>query len=121
MSEKYRVCFISTFSAAHFLRHYEGKCKRLHGHNYKVEVYLVSEKLENGMVADFNELKNIVEETLEEFDHFSLNDLPYFKEEETTAENIARVIYDLLKPKIPMLEKVRVWEDDTSWAEVLVS
>jgi 6-pyruvoyltetrahydropterin/6-carboxytetrahydropterin synthase len=117
----YKIKINSNFSAAHFLRGYEGKCENLHGHNWKVEV-LVSSKVLNscGMVMDFSELKKITFCILEELDHKYLNELPYFTDTNPSSENIAGYIFSKLKEKLEnkdcKLEEVNVWETDTSCA-----
>ncbi|MEF9437774.1 MAG: 6-carboxytetrahydropterin synthase, partial [Candidatus Mariimomonas ferrooxydans] len=67
------------FSSAHKLRGYKGKCENLHGHNWKVQVMVSSEKLnETGLVIDFDEFKKTVEELLSTLDHFVLNESPHY-------------------------------------------
>ena len=62
------------FAAAHNLREYKGQCERLHGHNWKVQVILKSEKLDkSGMVMDFRDAKRIIGEIMNRFDHVYLN------------------------------------------------
>lgn len=76
-----------------------GKCCNLHGHTYKVIVTVESSSWveQTGMLINFTDLKKIVQKAfLEKFDHCYLNDLPEFHDILPTAENIARVIYDLL-------------------------
>lgn len=76
-----------------------GKCCNLHGHTYKVIVTVESSSWDNqtGMLINFTDLKKIVQKTfLEKFDHSCLNELDEFKEILPTAENISKVIYDLL-------------------------
>jgi len=103
------------FAAAHSLRGYEGKCKNLHGHTWKVEVVIVSDRIDAiGMVADFALLKKRLREFLERLDHVHLNDIPYFKDANPTTENLAKYIYDEF-PKFSgsiSLKKVTVWESD---------
>lgn len=104
-------------ASAHFLRGYEGKCRNLHGHTWKIEVVVVSGQLDGaGMIADFALLKKQLKGFLETIDHVCLNDLPYFQEVNPTAENIARYIYARFGGVIAPLKikKVRVWESDTS-------
>ncbi len=111
---------ISHFSAAHSLRNYNGKCENLHGHNWKVEVTLASEVLnELGMVMDFTELKERLEGVIESLDHKCLNDIRPFDKINPTTENISREIYNRLQVDIP--ESVRVtsvtsYETDSSGA-----
>ncbi|MDD4954510.1 MAG: 6-carboxytetrahydropterin synthase QueD [Candidatus Omnitrophica bacterium] len=116
----YRVKITSNFSAAHFLRGYQGKCENLHGHNWKVEVLISSDKLDScGMVVDFGELKKITGKILDELDHKHLNELPYFAQNNPSSENIACHIFNKLKAELrerARLEEVSVWETDNSCA-----
>ena len=87
----------AAFEAAHFIRGYEGKCARLHGHNWRVEAIVRGEELDKlGMLVDFKILKTELNKILDEFDHRFLNELDTFAEENTTAENLARKIYKQL-------------------------
>jgi len=104
-------------ASAHFLRGYEGKCKDLHGHTWKIEVVIASDQLDEiGMVADFALLKKQLKEFLTVIDHVCLNDLEYFKEANPTTENIAKYIYTHFDKVIDPLKikTVQVWESDTS-------
>lgn len=113
----YSIKVESSFSSAHNLRGYKGKCEDLHGHNWRVEVVLRRETLDAvGMVADFKELKSMLNDILEELDHTYLNELPYFKKVNPTSEQIARYIYTTLKPRCPYLCLITVWENPTSCA-----
>ena len=102
-------------ASAHFLRGYEGKCKDLHGHTWKIEVVIVSDQLDAiGMVADFAVLKKQLKEFLAVIDHVCLNDLSYFKEVNPTTENIAQYIYTHFSKDIKPLKikHVQVWESE---------
>ena len=90
----YEVIKKLEISAAHRLNlSYESKCTNLHGHNWKVTVYLKSETLNSdGMIMDFSEIKRKIEGR---FDHKVLNDEIDFN---PTAENLAKFICDELKP-----------------------
>ena len=113
----YEIKIIEEFSSAHNLRHYKGKCEALHGHNWKVEVLLRSKTLgKSGMVMDFRELKNKLKKVLLPLDHTHLNELPAFKKENPTSENIARYIHQKLARSVEKKLKVSVWETDTSCA-----
>ncbi len=106
-------------ASAHFLRGYEGKCKNIHGHTWKIEVFIVKDNLnELGMVADFAVLKQQLKEFLMGIDHINLNDHSYFTEINPTAENIAKYIYEGFSKVIaPLrLNKVNVWESDRAYA-----
>lgn len=104
------------FSSAHNLREYKGQCERLHGHNWKVQVVLKSEKLNTlGMVMDFRDVKIVVEDVINKFDHTYLNELPAFKVLNPTTENLSKVLYDELKNRLPVgiaVSKVTTWESD---------
>jgi len=114
----YEVKVVLSFSGAHSLRHYEGKCEDLHGHNWKIEAHISKEKLDDsGMIIDFKKLKKILNEVLETLDHKHLNDIPYFKKINPTSENIARFIHDKVSEKLKLKGlKITVWETDTSSA-----
>ena len=106
-----------TFSSAHNLRGYKGKCEDLHGHNWRVEICVKSKELDNtGMVLDFKYLKKELSVVLEKMDHTYLNKLSFFKRLNPTSENIAKYIYNALKTPIPLLKSVTVWENSTSSA-----
>lgn len=83
------------FSAAHALRNYNGKCERLHGHNFLVEVCVAGSDLdpETGMLLDFKILKTGLKTVLSELDHSFLNENTPFDRENPSSENIARHIY----------------------------
>jgi len=111
----YELTITGDIASAHFLRGYEGKCKNLHGHTWKVEVAIEGKQLDDvGMVTDFADLKEQLKEILFEIDHVCLNDLAYFKEVNPTTENIARYIYEEYKKidKSLKVKKVRLWESD---------
>lgn len=103
-----------TIAAAHFLRNYHGACERLHGHNYRILVYLTGEQLnEAGMLEDFGEIKQALVPILERLDHHNLNDLPEFEHQSPSAENIARLIGDALarhRFERGRVDRVQVWE-----------
>ena len=106
-----------TFDAAHALRGYEGPCENLHGHTWKVQVFLRGDKLNNlGLLLDFKKVKAELGLVLNEFDHQNLNDLPRFEKENPSCENLARIIYEQLKKRLPQLEKATVWESATTSA-----
>ena len=110
------------YDSAHFLRHYHGKCERLHGHRYVVEVALAAEQLDvAGIAFDFVAVKRELRELAEYLDHQNLNDLPPFDEIEPSAEEQARWLHGQLKQKLPAamaagLVYVKVWETPTQYA-----
>jgi 6-pyruvoyltetrahydropterin/6-carboxytetrahydropterin synthase len=117
----FEVSVQETFAAAHFLRGYQGKCERLHGHNYRVEVTLAGDKLDSiGMLHDFVEIKRELRKLLERVDHYNLNDIPPFDEAvNTTAENLAFYFWTEMQKALGNavnVSQVRVWETDTAVA-----
>lgn len=120
----YEITVTSHFSGAHRLRYLHGKCEELHGHNWKVEVSVLSNRLgKEGIVIDFGILKQKVERVLKDLDHTYLNDLPHFSGIEPSSENIAKYIFDRLKSELKggqgKLRKVTAWESETSRATYL--
>ncbi|MDI6785407.1 MAG: 6-carboxytetrahydropterin synthase QueD [bacterium] len=109
----YEVMVEEYFSAAHYLKGYDGKCSQLHGHNWKVQVFLTSNILDSiGMVIDFKELKELVNIVIDKLDHYCLNDLDIFAKKNPTSENIAYFIFhELAKEALPgKISKVSIWE-----------
>ncbi|MGB2729067.1 MAG: 6-carboxytetrahydropterin synthase QueD [Halobacteriota archaeon] len=109
------------FSAAHSLPRHPGKCKNLHGHTYKVEVVVEGEKKEDTeCVADFSEVKALVEEVLELVDHKFLNELISYP----TSENIALFLQARLEKKLResnlgvTLYSIKIWEGKDKWVMV---
>jgi 6-pyruvoyltetrahydropterin/6-carboxytetrahydropterin synthase len=102
-----------TFDAAHFIPNYHGKCEKLHGHTYKLQVSIEGDVNEHGMVLDFAELKKIVKEhVIHKLDHTSLNDTI----ENPSAENTAIWIWAQLKNiQGAKLYEVKLWETPTSF------
>ncbi len=112
----YELVVEKTFAGAHNLRGYDGDCEKLHGHNWKVEVTLKTEKLnELGMVMDFKVVKKKLGEILSRFDHSYLNELSEFKQENPTTENVSKIIYNNLSEQLPpevFVAKVKTWESE---------
>lgn len=117
----YEIEITTNFSAAHRLRDYNGKCERLHGHNYRVIVSARANSLgPGGMVIDFGVLKAAASKAVERLDHTYLNDVEPFDRLEPSAENIAAHLFEevskQLNEKANMLYSVSIWESDTSRA-----
>ncbi|MBA7692739.1 6-carboxy-5,6,7,8-tetrahydropterin synthase [subsurface metagenome] len=117
---KISVCKIFSFDAAHFLPNYEGKCRRLHGHTWKLEVEVSGPVGEDGLVLDFAALKRLVEVgILEILDHTLLNDTI----ENPTCENLLEWIWSRLRQpwglsSLLEVEKLRLWETPDSYSEL---
>ena len=116
----FRLCVKRSFSAAHFLRGYQGQCEELHGHTWYVEAELEAENLDEiGLSLDFKEVNARLDLVLRELDHRLLNDHPYFKERNPSAEELARFVYGRLAANLPdgvAVAMVRVWESENAWA-----
>ncbi len=110
-----------SFSSAHFLRDYNGKCENLHGHNWRVEATIFNKKLDDsGMVVDFHLIDSVLKEIVSDLDHRVLNDLDFFKKNNPTAENIALYIFNRLSDRFgDKVYSVRVFETEKSVAEVV--
>ena len=111
-----------TFAAGHALRNYHGKCENPHGHNYRCELTIRGEQLdEAGLLADFVELKKTLHAVLDRLDHQWLNDVAPFDVLNPSAENMARHIFEGVRDKLVdkpgvRVASVRLWETDTSSA-----
>jgi len=109
----YKMKVSAHFSAAHSLREYDGPCKNLHGHNYKLEVKLKGTELnELGMLVDYKIVKETISNVLSVLDHGFLNDIPPFDKTNPTSENIAKYLYTKLKQELDMVYAVTVIESD---------
>ncbi|MFP4629814.1 MAG: 6-carboxytetrahydropterin synthase QueD [Desulfohalobiaceae bacterium] len=121
----YRLQVSSSFSSSHQLRHYQGKCEALHGHNFTVQAEVQGFELEQGteILMDFAELKSLLNFILQELDHKHLNELPAFQDQNPSSENLARYIYQKLKHDLQgrpvQLRWVSVSEKETSRAVYL--
>lgn len=109
------------FEAAHRLPHHGGKCRRLHGHSWRGRLVVEGESLHTagsstGMLVDFDVLKRSVKDVVEhKLDHHYLNET--LDLESPTSEEIARWVYDRLKPSLPLLVAVIIEETCTSRCE----
>ena len=112
----YELFITAEFSAAHNLRNYKGKCERLHGHNWRVDLRLAGSRLnKEGMLLDFVEAKRILAGVLEPFDHVYLNEAPPFDTLNPSSENLARVIAEAVASRLPKSVRaasVTVWESE---------
>ena len=120
----FEVSVEDTFAAGHALRGYRGKCENPHGHNYKVQITLAGESLNNiGLLYDFKDLKAAMGEVVDRLDHQYLNDIAPFQELNPSAENMARYFYQECEAKLRSatggrvrVKQVKIWETDTTTA-----
>ncbi len=138
-----RVTKIFDFETAHALWNYDGKCKNIHGHSYKLTISISGkvindiDHVKNGMIIDFGELKKIVKsEVVEDFDHCLLlnKNTPHAKYTEVengfskimlcnyqpTAENMLIDMVNRIKPNLPLhieLKYAKLQETDNSFVE----
>ncbi|MDD2439351.1 MAG: 6-carboxytetrahydropterin synthase QueD [Methanosarcinaceae archaeon] len=111
--KKMRLGIIDYIDCAHYLPGH-GKCGRVHGHTYKIEVTIEGKVQENGMVIDFYDLKKGVKETLAEYDHRLLNELFEFP----SSEHLCQQLHTRLFENLGFPLKVRVWEGEGKWCEL---
>jgi 6-pyruvoyltetrahydropterin/6-carboxytetrahydropterin synthase len=111
-----------TFAAGHFIRGHTGGCQNLHGHNYRIRVFLTAAKLDElGMVIDFSHLKTMVQEVVGHYDHQVINDHPPFDRINPTAELLSQHVYTEVGRRLEndprvSVRRVEVWENETSCA-----
>jgi len=115
----FEVTVDQTFAAAHALRNYKGGCENIHGHNFKVQVVLAGERLDDaGLLVDFIDVKNLMGQILARLDHQNLNETPPFDVKNPSAENIAEYICTemtggLVNTPVPVrIREVKVWETE---------
>jgi 6-pyruvoyltetrahydropterin/6-carboxytetrahydropterin synthase len=120
----FEVTVEAGFSSGHYLRNYKGKCENPHGHNYKVQITLAGEELDNaGLLLDFKLLKHVLRPVIDRIDHQMLKDLEPFTVLNPSAENMAKYFYEQTNEKLAAITQGRVrvkkaiiWETDTCTA-----
>lgn len=123
MKRNYELSVRAEFCAAHRLVGYSGNCKNTHGHNWGVTAYVLCQELDGlGMGLDFRDIKLLLREALASLDHSCLNDLPPFCQQNPTAENIARHLFEDLGQRLakrtPSARVSRIRIAETPGAEV---
>jgi 6-pyruvoyltetrahydropterin/6-carboxytetrahydropterin synthase len=122
----YELKIITKFSAAHQLKMVADKCENLHGHNWKIEVYVAGKSLNNaGVLMDFGEIKQHVSGIMKGLDHKFLNELDFFDDNTPpSSENIARHVATSLQAMIKEPEvrvtRVTAWESENACATYIV-
>ena len=120
---RWRLTVTSSFSSAHQLRNYCGKCENMHGHNFGVELCVEGHGLtpDTEILVDFKVLKKALNQVLETLDHRHLNEVPPFDRQNPSSENLARHIFTevaaLLREEPVRVVFVAVSEKDSSRAE----
>jgi 6-pyruvoyltetrahydropterin/6-carboxytetrahydropterin synthase len=113
---------VTRFAAAHRLTMVGAKCENLHGHNWKIEVYVEGRSLDHwGVLVDFGVIKRHVRDLMETLDHKFLNELDYFQNgTPPSSENIALYLADRLASRLDMpgirVSRVTAWESDDASA-----
>jgi 6-pyruvoyltetrahydropterin/6-carboxytetrahydropterin synthase len=103
---------IEHIDCAHFLPGHP-RCGTLHGHTYKIEL-IIEGKNEHGMIVDFSDLRVCLRDTLDRFDHRSLNDFLEYP----SVENICELLQRRIKERLVHPFTLRVWEGEGKWAEI---
>ena len=122
----YELKVVTHFAAAHQLKMVGEKCENLHGHNWKIEVYVSGENLdEAGVLIDFGIIKKHVAQIMSLLDHKFLNDLDFFRNDQPSSENIAGVIARNLQKRIDnpavRVSRVAAWESENACATYIAS
>jgi len=117
----YELKIVADFAAAHQLKMVAKKCENLHGHNWKIEVCVAGERLNDaGVLMDFGEIKAHLSDIMASLDHKFLNELEYFKDGNPSSENIANFIAKSLQKEIDgsavKVARVTAWESDSACA-----
>ena len=117
----FELKIIADFAAAHQLKMVAKKCENLHGHNWKIEVCVAGERLNDaGVLMDFGEIKAHLSDIMASLDHKFLNELEYFKDDNPSSENIAQYIAKSLQKEIDRsavkVTRITAWESDSACA-----
>ena len=122
----FELKILTRFVAAHQLRMVGQKCENLHGHNWKVEVCVGGERLnEAGVLMDFGDVKRHIAAIMQEIDHKFLNELPFFQRvEQPSSERIAVYIAQELQNRMDVpgvrVTRVSAWESDDACATYIL-
>lgn len=116
----YEVIIKTEFASAHNLRDYNGACEAVHGHNWKIDIIVETEEVdEMGLAIDFNLLKEKSGRIIGDLDHIYLNEHEAFKVKNPSSENIAKYIFDEMRKELgskARIKKITVWETDDAAA-----
>ena len=117
MPAHYLLKVSADFSSAHTLRDYPGDCRRMHGHNWKIEVEVEASQLDElGMGIDFKSIKQAARAQADRLDHRYLNEIEPFDRLNPTAENIAADLFARLSAELNgvhvRVSAVTLWETE---------
>lgn len=117
----YELKIVTRFAAAHQLQMVAKQCENLHGHNWRIEVYVKGESLNDaGVLIDFGELKVHIKEIIGRLDHKFLNEIEAFGNRPPSSENVAHYVAHALAEKITtpgiQVSRVAAWESDDACA-----
>ncbi len=99
-----------SFDSAHFLKGYPGNCKNLHGHRFRVQIFIKGDKLNDiGLLYDYRFIKQELKKVVNKLDHQVLNEILDFN---PTSELLAKYLYFELQKILPSLSKITVWESE---------
>ncbi len=115
----YEIAVEQEFEAAHYLRGYQGKCEKMHGHHFRVVARLRARRLDGiGIAYDFTVLRDQLGRLLARFDHTCLNEVAPFDRINPTSENIASTVFGeiqgVLNKDGVTVASVQVWESPRS-------
>jgi 6-pyruvoyltetrahydropterin/6-carboxytetrahydropterin synthase len=121
----YELKVVTRFAAAHQLTMVGTKCENMHGHNWKIEVFVIGENLDKaGVLVDFGVIKKHVADIMLMFDHKYLNELSFFENKQPSSENIAYLVATELQQRIVdaavSVSRVTAWESDDAGATYIV-
>lgn len=123
--DMYELKVVTRFAAAHQLKMVGSKCENMHGHNWKIEVHVIGDKLNaGGVLMDFGEIKTHLADVIRKLDHKFLNELEYIPDGKPSSENIAYFVATELQSKIDhssaRVSRVTAWESDDACATYIV-
>ena len=111
----FKICVEAHFHASHELALPDGSKEPSHHHKWAVTANVSSENVDNiGIVMNFQTLRGILEEITSQFHNKSLNTIDYFGQNNPSAENVAKYIFEKLEPQLPenvKLEEISVVEE----------
>jgi 6-pyruvoyltetrahydropterin/6-carboxytetrahydropterin synthase len=122
----YELKVVTHFAAAHQLKMVAKKCEHLHGHNWKIEICVAGENLNNaGVLIDFGELKQHVSIIMAKLDHKFLNELDEFNDDyppssEIIAHYIAKNLQSMIDSLNIKVTRVTAWESENACATYIV-